>query len=256
MHVRLLLFLIAVWLAPNVLNAQIAPPERAVPDTPAGLPVLTGINTEVLLMYQGITCSINKHDLKKYEHYALYKAFDGSFGLKKTQIQDTTLYGAYTRLRSPERDSVELLLAVTAAQARKPTEGAVKIRHFSWTTGAIDYTRLDIPDTEISLVVDTDNADQPDFWQQAALVLLDKKARTQQVLCRVERAANPSAEMIFTPPYTLHWFGDLDGDGKPDYIISGESGNAAEERLYLSSYAYRTELVREVARWNYCLSDD
>ena len=218
------------------------------------LPVSPSVNTEALLLYQGLTCVNNQHDIARFQQYALCDAPPHRFILKKTDISSYTKTNVpqYTGLRCPDSDSTIFMLCTN-----KPlTEGEIKGTHFDWASGAIDYDKIDIPNTDISIVVDTDNPEQPDYWQQAALVLVNKKTRQQQVLCQVERMTNPTPDMIFTPPYTLHWCGDLDNDGRLDYIISGESGLAAEERLYLSSYAYRTELVREVARWNYCLSAD
>jgi hypothetical protein len=250
-----------LWLLPNTARAQ-TDSILAMPSVPLRkplfqkpmLPVLTGINTEGLLLYQGLTCNTNKHDLAKFQHYALCHTPDKKIVLKKTKIDFYTKTNApqYTGLRCPDSDSTIFMLCTN----KSLPEGVINGTYYDWTSGAIDYDKIDLSEGSISIVVDTDNPDQPDYWQQAALVLVNKKTRQQQILCQVERMANPTPDMIFTPPYTLHFYGDLDGDGRPDYIISGESGQAAEERLYLSSYAYRTELVREVARWNYCLSND
>ena len=245
---------IAAGLSPKYATAQPVVQPVVQTDSLMAMPVQTGINTEALLLYQGLTCNTNKHDIAKFQQYALCTVAEGKFALKKTAINFYTRNTAaqYTGLRCTDSDSTLFMLCAN----KSLPEGIIYGKHFDWTTGAIDYSKLDIPDTNIALVVDTDVPDQPDYWAEAALVLVDKKTRQQQVLCQVARSTNPTPDMIFTPPYTLHWYGDLDGDGKPDYIISGESGQAAEERLYLSSYAYRTELVREVARWNYCLSND
>lgn len=231
-------------------------PENALAqtDTIMAMPVLSGINTEALLLYQGLTCNTNKHEVPKFQQYAICNAPDNKIVIKKTKIDFYSKNTAtqYTGLRCTDSDSTIFMLCAN----KSLPEGVIYGKRFDWTTGAIDYGKLDIPDTNMSLVVDTDQPEQPDYWAQAALILVDKKTRQQQILCQVQRMEHPTADMIFTPPYTLHWYGDLDGDGRADYIISGESGQAAEERLYLSSYAFRSELVREVARWNYCLSND
>jgi hypothetical protein len=50
---------------------------------------------------------------------------------------------------------------------------------------------------------------------------------------------------------TVHWVGDMDGDGKPDMLVSvaGESC-AYDMRLYLSSRARKGEFVGEAARFS------
>ncbi len=49
--------------------------------------------------------------------------------------------------------------------------------------------------------------------------------------------------------WRLHWAGDLDGDGQPDFLISADTHYAVETlRLFLSSRARKNELVREVAK--------
>jgi hypothetical protein len=46
----------------------------------------------------------------------------------------------------------------------------------------------------------------------------------------------------------IHWVGDLDGDGKPDLLLSLPQSNCGyEERLYLSSQAEAGELVHKAA---------
>lgn len=51
-----------------------------------------------------------------------------------------------------------------------------------------------------------------------------------------------------TDGWSLKWAGDLDGDGKPDLLLTADSHYARETlRLFLSSKAKKGELVHEVA---------
>ncbi|MFO0595520.1 MAG: integrin alpha [Myxococcaceae bacterium] len=52
-----------------------------------------------------------------------------------------------------------------------------------------------------------------------------------------------------TDGWSLKWVGDLDGDGRPDLLLTADSHYAVETlRLFLSSKAKKGELVREVAK--------
>jgi hypothetical protein len=52
-----------------------------------------------------------------------------------------------------------------------------------------------------------------------------------------------------TEGWLLRWAGDLDGDGKPDFLIDADKHYAQQTtRLLLSSKAKRGQLVREIAR--------
>ncbi|MGV3622534.1 MAG: FG-GAP repeat protein [Archangium sp.] len=49
--------------------------------------------------------------------------------------------------------------------------------------------------------------------------------------------------------WAFHWAGDLDGDGKPDLLISADAHyNVSTKRLFLSTAAKQGELVHEVAK--------
>ena len=228
-------------------NAQTIDQLFALPEQPLA------VNTDVLLLYEGLTCQTNQHVLAPYTHYALCKTRKG-FLLKNTTLTTYLKPNApqYIGLRCLDTDSTLFIISTL----RPLPIGNISGNYYDWTTGAIDYGTFAIADTQLNLVVETDDPDAPEAWQRAALSLIDRTAHRQQLLVGVTRVVNPTPEQIFTPPYTLHFCGDLDGDHKLDYIISGESNAAAEERLYLSSMARKGELVREVARWNYCLSND
>lgn len=48
--------------------------------------------------------------------------------------------------------------------------------------------------------------------------------------------------------WAFHWAGDLDGDGRPDFLLSADAHyNVSTKRLFLSSRAGPGQLVKEVA---------
>lgn len=47
----------------------------------------------------------------------------------------------------------------------------------------------------------------------------------------------------------LIWYGDIDGDGKTDYLISEVTHYGGPIKLYLSSLADKNKLLKEVATW-------
>ncbi|MCE1183236.1 MAG: hypothetical protein LWW81_13200 [Rhodocyclales bacterium] len=54
------------------------------------------------------------------------------------------------------------------------------------------------------------------------------------------------------PSPLIRWVGDLDGDGKIDFLMSlpGEGGCGFDERLYLSSAAVHKDFVFEAAHFS------
>ncbi len=211
------------------------------------------VNKEFLLIYEGLTCMRNKYDISGFNTYALCQTPDKKFILKKTTVNNYSrpAYPQYSGVRCLDTDSTLFLFC-----AKQPLkEGFINGTSLDWSDGAIDYGKIDVPKTDWTLAVDCDDPDNPADWQKAALVLIQAATGKKQILATVTKTSNPTDDLIFSPPYTLHFSGDLDGDGKPDLIISGESETAGEERLFLSSLARNIDLVQEVARWNYCLSD-
>jgi hypothetical protein len=211
------------------------------------------VNKDFLLLYEGLTCMRNKYDISGFNTYALCQTPDKKFLLKKTTVNNYSrpAYPQYSGVRCVDTDSTLFLFC-----AKQPIkEGAISGTSLDWSDGAIDYGKIDVPKTDWTLVVDCDDPDNAADWQKAALVLIQVSTGKKQVLATVTRSTNPTDDLIFSPPYTLHFCGDLDNDGKTDLIISGESESAGEERLFLSSLARNMDFVQEVARWNYCLSD-
>lgn len=223
-------------------------------ESPAAFPVRTyAVNTDFLLLYEGLTCRRNSYNRTGLNTYSFCQTQDKKFILKATTIVDYTRHTSpqYAGFRSADTDSTLFLFCTK--QALK--EGDIAATLLDWSEGAIDYGKIDVPKTDWELAVDCDDPDNPTDWQKAALVLIQKGTGKKQILATVTRTPNPTDDLIFSPPYTLHFCGDLDGDGKTDLIISGESETAGEERLFLSSVARNVDFVQEVARWNYCLSD-
>ena len=207
--------------------------------------------SEALLMYEGLTCNRNYYILDAMTIYAVCRLPKQGYTLKKTTANYYKKERAVNAIGIKCTDSDSTLFLIGSTKPMK--EGVLNGRIFDWTTGAIDYGKLDVPNTDYTLAVDTDDAENHAEWQEAALILIQKSSKKQQVLIRVQRATSPLRDSVFTPPYTLRWCGDIDRDGRPDFIISGESAFAAEERLFLSSYSRPGELVHEVAKWSYCL---
>jgi len=52
----------------------------------------------------------------------------------------------------------------------------------------------------------------------------------------------------FCAPLLL-WYGDLDGDGKTDYLLSDVTHYGGPIKLFLSSLAEKGKVLKEVAAW-------
>ena len=205
-----------------------------------------------VMLYEGATCEQNFFDLKGQFAYGIYGSDAEGYQLRPTNVAYWGNEGSsplFIRARGQSERSKLVLLSSQPMTATK-----IKAKFYDETAGAIDFGLLTIADanTNLQTVAEPEGANR-DNWQRATLYAIDRTTFQKQVLTTVARATSPDDDSVFVPPYRLHFAGDLDGDGKPDFIISGESAFSAEERLFLSTLAKKGEMVGEAARWNYCM---
>lgn len=84
------------------------------------------------------------------------------------------------------------------------------------------------------------------FWKTHRIKLIRNQGETLLELHREGRKQIINKGLHMEEPYSISWTGDLDGDGKEDYIIGGGE-KSIHIVLFLSSEARGQEIVRPVA---------
>lgn len=203
---------------------------------------MTGdINTNYVLLYHNANCFINIYDPGKYNWYGLFKRKNG-FELKPVKISyfyvDFTETG-WTPFVTTISESIKPIFIL--GSKNKMEEGKISGKEFltkAWfeTPDRLPNDKL-LNDLSMELIK-PENKDEGLILQ-----LILKHGYKRQLL----------NNKVLKFPNSIEWKGDLDNDGKEDYLISyGEVESF--EVLYLSSAAGPDQIVRAVAVYysGYC----
>lgn len=186
--------------------------------------------------------------------YGLFLQQDSLFALKKVEPQYAVVYftdsvGGYNFYdkaiviqTAPPEKPLFIVGTRTAWKERSGFEGCWQennpLEQFILATGEIDPVFMKKHHIEVIREKKVRQGYRPEEW--LAWYITDKNGRKQRV------APLKTYQDYEEPPSTLLWEGDLDGDGKPDFIFTA-NGELGYFVLYLSSQAGKGEVAKPVA---------
>lgn len=185
-------------------------------------------NRKTALLYEGSNCYDNLHYRPDWHWYGLYEV-EGVHRLEKVKldllVEESDLGPLLTVTTDKEKPSMFII-----GSPRPLTERRLFFSEYMgtglsiWRGGEMDEKTLKAASLEVV---------KGEEEYQTQLIAVGSTGE-RQVL-------NP-AEDFFSAPITLEWFGDLDGDGRMDYLVNfGEK--SARSVLFLSSRAEAGQLV-------------
>ena len=201
-------------------------------------------NKNVSILFEGIDCANNLKYNPYWNWYGLYEE-EGKMVLKKVNLSFFRLeyemggYGIATNIDKPSLFLIGSQKAfpksILDGQYFSPYEAKGSLYDFS-ASGEINEELL--ATTSVEMFMSRSN-------ELNAILAINNEEGFRQIL-------NPS-QLHLSMPMGIVWQGDIDGDGKEDYIIHyGEE--SSQTVLYLSSFAKKGQIVRPVAAWysGYC----
>lgn len=201
--------------------------------------VKNDVNTDFVLLYSGFSCYYNIYDKSQFHWYGLYKRKTG-YELKKISISyfyDDYSKEGLTPFGTMTNDNIDLSLIIGSRLTMKE--------------GNVDGT--DFPDQNHNFKIATQN--NYELLNKLSMELIDSPYDEYHPLLKLIRGIKEQILNIEDSPtlYSIDWMGDLDRDGKPDYILNyGEKLTLTV--LYLSSQASGAQIVKPVAVYysGYC----
>jgi len=201
-------------------------------------------NKDVSILFEGVNCVPNFNYNPYWNWYGLYQE-NGSMVLKKVKVSffrmadDIGGFGVATNVDQPSLFIIgsqkALPKSILEGQYFSPYEAKGSLYNFS-ASGEINEELLATTSVEMFMSRSND---------LNAILAINNEEGFRQIL-------NPS-QLHLAMPMGIVWQGDIDGDGKEDYIIHyGEE--SSQTVLYLSSFAKKGQIVRPVAAWfsGYC----
>lgn len=197
------------------------------------------MNTDFVLLYSGFSCYYNIYDKSQFHWYGLYKRKTG-YELKKISISyfyDDYSKEGLTPFGTMTNDNIDLSLIIGSRLTMKE--------------GNVDGT--DFPDQNHNFKIATQN--NYELLNKLSMELIDSPYDEYHPVLKLKRGTKEQILNIEDSPtlYSIDWMGDLDRDGKPDYILNyGEKLTLTV--LYLSSQASGAQIVKPVAVYysGYC----
>lgn len=203
------------------------------------LPEKNHINKEYLVLFPGCDCNFNIHNVTQWNFYGFYKAENDSLKIRKIKINYISEYEDYT---------CPLILY---------TADNINLKFIIGTKVEMFKDKPTILGKSIELSYYSNEKQLSKELKKVGLTLIDHSNKTQDYFFELIYSEENKKQKLnlkgFAFPTRIQFIGDLDNDGKNDFIISyGET--AGPIILYLSSKANENDLLKMVASFfsSYC----
>lgn len=204
---------------------------------------LVGLNKDYLVLYPGSGCQDNFVYDPSFHWYGLYCTYDGQMAeLRPVKVSQWIQRSEIFTNHFYAEDMSDLLMIIGSREKLPERKIGKAFNHgdFSPYVHGVKYDDMHDPMDAVAFEVEQKTMDEG-----YVKTLLYLPGSPRQLL-------NPSSYDYFSPN-SLRFAGDIDGDGKQDYLIHwGESSGSII--LYLSSEAGKGEQAKPVAGFymGYC----
>jgi hypothetical protein len=203
-------------------------------------PIYGQMNTNFLYLHPGCDCNYNIYNVTKWNFYGFYKINNDTLQIKKIKVTYTADheidYTCPIILSASENKNLEFIIGVKAEMFKDKSTIYYKTVEILNSKNETQQTK-ELKRFGLTLLFQP-NKNRDDFFE-----LIYSKENKKQKLNLAE----------FNFPTRIKFIGDLDNDGKYDFIISyGET--AGPTILYLSSQAKGNQFLKMVASFfsSYC----
>lgn len=200
------------------------------------------LNQEVVLMVPGGDCSVEVRYAPNWYWYGLYQT---PTGYAAQQVRPTFTNNWQTNTLTISTQNNKGLLYIIGSRRALALPSAI---HNKAKAGEGEFWKASLQQNTI-----------PVYAHQLSVKPCSTPCPQGPLLHVWDEETDQSLQVLNPPalrlqePNQLHWCGDLDGDGKDDYIIEYASETGAEV-LYLSSFAEKGQHLKAVAAfyWGFC----
>lgn len=197
------------------------------------------LNNEYLVLFPGCDCNYNIHNVTKWNFYGFYKTENDSLKIRKIKINYISDYEDYTCpliLHSTENKNLEFIIG---------------------SKGEMFKDKSTVLNKSVEILYNENEKQLAKELKKVGLTLLDHSNKTRDdFFDLIYTEENKKQKLNFEGhafPTRIKFIGDLDNDGKNDFIISyGET--AGQTILYISSKTNENDLLKMVASFfsSYC----
>ncbi len=197
------------------------------------------LNNEYLVLFPGCDCNFNIHNVTRWNFYGFYKTENDSLKIRKIKINYISDYKDYTcPLILYTADNLNLEFIIGSKEEMFKDESTIFNK-------------------SVEILYNENEKQLAKELRKVGLTLLDHSNKTRDDFFELIYSDENKKQKInlkgFALPTRIKFIGDLDNDGKNDFIISyGET--AGPTILYLSSKANENDLLKMVASFfsSYC----
>ena len=197
------------------------------------------LNNEYLVLFPGCDCNFNIHNVTRWNFYGFYKTENDSLKIRKIKINYISDYEDYTcPLILYTADNLNLEFIIGSKEEMFKDESTIFNK-------------------SVEILYNENEKQLAKELRKVGLTLLDHSNKTRDDFFELIYSDENKKQKInlkgFALPTRIKFIGDLDNDGKNDFIISyGET--AGPTILYLSSKANENDLLKMVASFfsSYC----
>lgn len=197
------------------------------------------LNNEYLVLFPGCDCNHNIHNVTNWNFYGFYKTENDFLKIRKIKINYISVYEDYT---------CPLILY---------TADNLNLEFIIGSKEEMFKDKSTIFNKSVEILYNENEKQLAKDLRKVGLTLLDHSNKTRDDFFELIYSDENKKQKInlkgFVLPTRIKFIGDLDNDGKNDFIISyGET--AGPTILYLSSKANENDLLKMVASFfcSYC----